>query len=130
MDLRALALSLPGAWEDNPFGHAAPLVKVGPKIFLFVDAEQASLKVDPERGEALRGAYPGVVTLARYLSKRHWVRIRLDGTLDPDELADLVERSHALVVAGLPRRLRPAALDLPPGPGRDDGCASPRDHVR
>lgn len=107
MNLRTLALALPGAWEDNPFGHADPVVKVGPKIFLFVDAEQASLKVDPERGEALRGAYPGVVTFAPYLNKRHWVRIRLDGTLDPDELADLVRRSHELVVRGLPRRLRP-----------------------
>jgi predicted DNA-binding protein (MmcQ/YjbR family) len=90
VDLRALAMSLPGAWEDNPFGHATPLVKVG-----------------PDRGEALRGAYPGVVTVAPYLSKRHWVAIRLGAGLDPDEVADLLRRSHALVVAGLPRRDRP-----------------------
>jgi predicted DNA-binding protein (MmcQ/YjbR family) len=107
VDLRALAMSLPGAWEDNPFGHATPLVKVGPKIFAFLSAETLTVKVDPDRGEALRGTYPGVVTVAPYLSKRHWVAIRLGAGLDPDEVADLLRRSHALVVAGLPRRDRP-----------------------
>jgi predicted DNA-binding protein (MmcQ/YjbR family) len=107
MDLRAYALSLPGAWEDNPFGHREPLVKVGPKIFCFVDAATLTVKVDPDRGEALRGTHPGTVGFAPYLSKRHWVRIRLAGDLDPDELLDLVARSHELVVTGLPRRDRP-----------------------
>ncbi len=109
--VRELALAQPGAWEDYPFGPGDCTVKVGSKIFAFVSTappHRVALKVDPDRGEALRGAYPGVVTSAPYLSKRHWVAIRLEGSLDPDEVAELLERSHALVVAGLPRRERPS----------------------
>lgn len=109
----ARALSLPGAWEDHPFGPDDATIKVGPKIFAFVGSEapyRLTLKVDPDRGEALRGAYPGVITTAAYLSKRHWVQIRLDGTVDPDEVDDLLEQSYELVLAGLTRAQRADAL--------------------
>lgn len=111
--LLAAALSLPGSWEDRPFGPDTCTVKVGPKIFAFLGAAvpyTVTLKVHPDRGDALRGAYPGVVTTARYLSKRHWVAIRLDGTVDPDEVGDLLEASYDLVLAGLTRAERAAAL--------------------
>lgn len=110
--LRAAALSLPGAWEDHPFGPDACTVKVGPKIFAFLSDEPSRLtvKVDPDRGEALRGAYPGVVTTAAYLSRRHWVAVALDGTVDPDEVDDLLQRSYDLVLAGLTRAQRAEAL--------------------
>ena len=111
--LRSAALSLPGAWEDHPFGPDDGTVKVGPKIFAFLPAAEPhriTLKVDPDRGAALRGAYSGVVTTAAYLSKRHWVQIVLDGTVDPDEVDDLLEQSYALVLAGLTRGQRAEAL--------------------
>jgi len=104
---------MPGAWEDHPFGPDTCTVKVGPKIFAFVGSDapfRLTVKVDPDRGEALRGAYPGVITTAAYLSKRHWVQIVLDGTVDPDELADLVEQSYELVLASLTRAQRAEAL--------------------
>lgn len=111
--LSGAAHSFPGAWEDHPFGPDDGTVKVGPKIFAFLPAAEpyrVTLKVDPERGEALRGAYPGVVTTAAYLSKRHWVQILLDGTVDPDEVDDLLERSYELVLASLTRAQRDDAL--------------------
>ena len=39
-DLRAFALGLPGAFEDDPWGHE-PVVKVGKKIFVFLGSEDA-----------------------------------------------------------------------------------------
>ena len=108
-ELQAYALSLPGAWPDQPW-EGDPVAKVGSspgKIFAFPRAEHVALKVAPEDGAELRQAYPDAVGDAPYLSKRHWVRIRLDGTVPDEELRDLVDGSHALVVAGLPRAQRP-----------------------
>jgi predicted DNA-binding protein (MmcQ/YjbR family) len=42
-----------------------------------------------------------------YLGRRGWNRLRLDGPIPADDLRDAVDLSYALVVAGLPRRLRP-----------------------
>ena len=111
-EVRSLALGLPGAWEDHPFGETF-VAKVGPKIFAFVadgGPESVTVKVDPDRGTALRGAHPGVVTTAPYLDKRHWVRIALDGTVDPAEVEDLLDASYELVLAGLTRAQREQAV--------------------
>lgn len=113
--LRALALSLPGAWEDFPFGPGDPTIKAGPKIFAFVGSQSLTVKVDPERGEALRGAMPDLVAFAPYLSKRHWVRIALAG-FDPDELDELLAQSYDLVVASLTRAQRQRLSEQPPPP--------------
>jgi predicted DNA-binding protein (MmcQ/YjbR family) len=83
---------------------------------VFLDGPTLTIKVDPERGEALRDAHPGVVTVAPYLSRRHWVQVHTADGFDPDEALDLLARSHALVVAGLPKGERPAVLDIPAAP--------------
>ena len=66
-----------------------------------------ALKLAPEDVTELRAAYPDAVGDAPYLSKRHWVRILLGGTVPDDELRELAESSYALVVRGLPRAQRP-----------------------
>ena len=108
-ELFDLCLEQPGAWADEPWEDTV-VVKVGKpgKIFAFPGADKASvaLKVRPEDREELIAAFPGVVTDAAYLSKRHWVRISLDGFPD-DELHDLLVTSHQLVCAGLPKAQRP-----------------------
>ena len=109
-ELRAYALGLPGAWPDEPW-EGDVVVKVGGppgKVFLFPGEDAVSLKVDPDEGAELRAAYDGVVGHAPYLSKRHWVRVRLTGAVPDDELRELVAGSYRLVVAGLPRSRRPA----------------------
>ncbi len=45
---------------------------------------------------------------AWHLNKRHWNEADLTGAVPDAELHDLLTRSHALVVAGLPRRVREA----------------------
>lgn len=112
-DLVALALALPGAWPDEPWGDGV-VAKVGTapgKIFAFPgpgEPATVAVKVAPDDGVELRAAYPTAVGDAPYLSKRHWVRVQLDGTVPDDEVAELVMASHRLVVAGLPRGQRPA----------------------
>ena len=66
-----------------------------------------ALKAAPEDGAELRAAWPAPVGDAPYLSRRHWVRVALDGSVPDDELRELVEQSYALVVRGLPRAQRP-----------------------
>jgi predicted DNA-binding protein (MmcQ/YjbR family) len=105
--LLAFALSLPGAWRDTPWEDDV-VVKVGPKIFLFPGRDALSLKVEPSVGEELRAAYPDAVGTAPYLSKKHWVRIALDGAVPDDELRELISESHRLVAKGLTKAQREA----------------------
>ena len=105
----ALCLGLPGAWPDEPWGDGVvPKVGTRPgKIFAFPGAGGVAVKLAPEDASELRAAYPDDVGDAPYLSKRHWVRIALDGTVPDDELSDLLHASYDLVVASLPRSQRP-----------------------
>ena len=108
-ELLALCLELPGAWPDAPWGDGV-VAKVGAppgKVFAFPGGGAVALKAAPEDGAELRAAHPASVGDAPYLSKRHWVRVVLDGTVSDDELQELLERSYALVVRGLPRAQRP-----------------------
>jgi predicted DNA-binding protein (MmcQ/YjbR family) len=105
----AHCLTLPGAWEDSPW-EDDNVVKVGPKVFAFPGVEAVSLKVDPAVGEELRAAYPHSVGDPRYLSKKHWVRIALDGVVPDDELRELLAESHRLVAKGLTRAQRDGLL--------------------
>ena len=110
-ELLAHCLELPGSWPDEPWEDDV-VVKVGKpgKIFAFPgpgDPPSVSLKVTPDDRPELCAAYPDAVGDAPYLSKRHWVRVVLDGTVPDDELKELVETSYRLVVAGLPKSQRP-----------------------
>jgi predicted DNA-binding protein (MmcQ/YjbR family) len=108
-EVLAYALEQLGAWPDSPWEDHT-VAKVGPrpgKVFAFPGEDAVSLKVRPEDGAELRLAYPDAVGDAPYLSKRHWVSVRLDGTVPDEELRELLVGSYRLVVAGLPRSQRP-----------------------
>jgi predicted DNA-binding protein (MmcQ/YjbR family) len=112
-ELVALCLSMPGAWPDEPWGDGV-VAKVGTapgKVFAFPgpgDPPGVALKLPPEECVELRAAYPGAVGEARYLSRKHWVQVRLDGSVAEDELVELLQTSHRLVVAALPKPQRPS----------------------
>lgn len=98
-----------GATDGYPFGPGALVFKVGGKMFGLV-AEDArpltvSLKCDPDLGLELRAQYPAVQP-GYHFNKRHWNTITLDGSVPVDELAELIDHSYQLVVAGLPRSER------------------------
>ncbi|MGG5172316.1 MmcQ/YjbR family DNA-binding protein [Pseudarthrobacter sp. J1738] len=115
--LRAFCLTLPGAFEDYPFGPETAVYKVGaavdgdkhpPKVFalsaLRASPLSVSLKCEPVLAQQLRQAHPQI-TGAFHLNKKHWNGVILDGLPDA-MIRDMVEDSYDLVVASLPRRQR------------------------
>lgn len=116
-DVEAICESLPGSWPDSPWGEGEIVYKVGSvekgKVFCFLGTGASldggiSIKVDPALIPLLRQRYEAVSSPA-YLSKQHWIAVRLHGDLPDDELEELIEDSYRLVVAGLPKKHRPAA---------------------
>ncbi|MPY67467.1 MmcQ/YjbR family DNA-binding protein [Deinococcus sp. SDU3-2] len=108
-DVRGVCAALPGSRETFPFDATTLVFKVAGKMYaltdLTADPVTLSLKVRPQDGEALRAAYPAI-TPGYHLNKRHWVTVTLDGTVPEGVVRELLEASHALVVAGLTRAQR------------------------
>jgi len=108
--LEAFCLALPGASVSVQWGNDR-VYKVGGKMFAVLGMEAGaepllSFKCS-EMAFALLLEQEGVRP-APYLARAKWVQLdRLD-RLAPDELAARLTQSHALVVASLPKRLRPA----------------------
>ena len=102
----ALCTNLPEAIEDYPFGDDVAEFKIVGKMFALVplggEPATMTLKCDPDWAAELRAEHaafrPGYHT-----NKRHWNTIDLDGTVDDDELRDMITHSYDLVVKGLPR---------------------------
>ncbi len=113
-EVQALCEALPGSWPDTPWEDDL-VYKVGPggkgKIFCFLGGGTTedtgiSIKVDPALVPLLHGKYESVSSPA-YLSKQHWIAVRLQGDVPDDELEELIEDSHQLVVGTLPKKYRP-----------------------
>lgn len=113
-DVRDLALSLPEAWEDFPWGES--VVKVRKKVFVFLghrDEARFGMTVKlPESGPGVL-AEPWAEPSGYGLGRSGWVSINLgDGDdLPPlDEMREWVLESYCAVA---PKTLV-AKLDLPP----------------
>jgi predicted DNA-binding protein (MmcQ/YjbR family) len=108
-DLRRRCLALPGAVEEFPFGAGTSVFKVAGRMFaisaLAAEPLDVSVKCEPEMAERLRDTYPAIRP-GYHLNKRHWNTITLDGSLPDGMVADMIEDSYDLVVAGLPRAAR------------------------
>jgi predicted DNA-binding protein (MmcQ/YjbR family) len=130
----AVALQLPGAVLTNPFGDDVDVCKVGVdpaagrhaagKMFALLGVDEPALltlKVVPERGADLVREHPAI-TPGYHTDKRHWISVRLDGSLDDALVGELVEDSYDLVLSTLTARTRfavdPDRFPLPPGPRR------------
>ena len=66
-----------------------------------------TLKLDPLEGEFLRGQYPDIAP-GHYMNKRHWNSISLVGDVPDDLLRELCVKSHDLIIASLPKKVRDA----------------------
>jgi predicted DNA-binding protein (MmcQ/YjbR family) len=111
--LLAYCLAKPGAWEDEPWeGHT--VAKIGPgdrgKIFAFFgDEPTVGVKAGADRDEADEWLvrYPDDATVMAYIGRSGWNTLRLGGAIPDDEIRDAVDTSYDLVVAKLPKSLRP-----------------------
>ena len=104
-ELRDYCLSLKGVSEGFPFDETTLVFKVMNKIFclLGLNDMRISLKNDPEKNIEFRAHYPAIIP-GYHLNKQHWNTIRLDGTVPPDLLREMVDESHRLIVASLPKK--------------------------
>lgn len=109
----AYCLAKPGAWPDQPWEHDM-VAKVGDKIFAFLGSndnerpQSIGLKCgDREAADLWLERYPQSATKMAYIGAHGWNTFVLDGSIDVEEIQDLIDQSYDLVVAKLPRRLRP-----------------------
>jgi predicted DNA-binding protein (MmcQ/YjbR family) len=121
--LRDFALSLPGAWEDFPWGER--VAKVDKKVFVFFghhDETEPSLvtvKLVESHGHAL--AIEGAAPTGYGLAPAGWVNVPVQAkSVTVELLCDWVEESYRIVA---PKHLvawldRPAASTGAPGSGR------------
>jgi predicted DNA-binding protein (MmcQ/YjbR family) len=109
---RKIAAALPGATEDIKWG-ADLVYSVGAKMFcVFLlgkgHAMSCSFKVDDDRFLELTGV-SGVIP-APYLARARWVQVKPGHALGSAALNELVRRSHALVLAKLPKKTQREVL--------------------
>ena len=107
-EVLAHCLSLPSAIEDYPFGDEVAVFKVGGKMFAVVslDGDPAmTLKCAPDLALELRARYDAVRP-GYHANKRHWNTVDLDGTIDPDDVREMLDHSYELVRSGLTRAQR------------------------
>ncbi|WP_040164076.1 MmcQ/YjbR family DNA-binding protein [Microbacterium gorillae] len=119
----ARAEELPGSELRHPFGPETDVFAVRDKLFMFHVVRHGSgivvLKCRPTESEALRATFPEI-TPGYHMNKRHWITLN-PGALERDLVVELVTESYRLVVAGLPRAIRPVdpetfgLADLPSG---------------
>jgi len=93
---------LPGIYTDMPFHDDNWLClrhKGNDKVFAFVFERQGytwvSVKALPEMAEFWKQAFSAVES-AYHLNKRHWIGIRLDGTMDDGDILPLITQSYDL----------------------------------
>ena len=103
-----LALSLPEAYEDRPFGDF-PVYKVPPnKLFALAPLDEGAvlvtLKVTPEEREVALGL--PFVSVARYVGRYGWITARVS---DEESLAAALEWVRESYWLKAPMKLRDAA---------------------
>ena len=88
-DVRALALGLPEAVEQETWGH--PTFRVRKKMFgtLATDGSTATLKASKQEQAALVQTDPETFFVPAYVGQHGWVGFHV-ARVDPDELAELV----------------------------------------
>lgn len=111
--IRTFALSLPGAYEDFPWGES--VIKVNKKVFAFLGVDDASVhplgmgvKLKDSNTQALM--VPGAEPSGYGLARGGWVNVPFSSKSPPfGVLTDWVEESYRAVA---PKRLV-AELDAP-----------------
>lgn len=107
---RARAEELPASAMGFPFGPEHEVHKVVGKVFALLTELRGTpivtLKADPRDSVLLRETFTDI-TPGYHMSKRHWITLRPGGDLDAALVRELVTDSYRLVVAGMPRAVRP-----------------------
>ena len=106
--LRKYCATLPGTTRDIKWG-ADECYSVGGKMFAVMgdhskEGPSISFKVDDHRFLELTDR-EGIIP-APYMAKHKWVLVQEPKALGDTELKALITRSHALILAKLPKKLQ------------------------
>lgn len=98
----AACMDLPGVYEDYPFSDPAwTCMRHGDnqKIFAFIFERDGwvwiNVKAEPLKADFWRDAFEAVLP-AYHLNKRHWIGIRLDGSMNEEDIRMLIADSYHL----------------------------------
>jgi predicted DNA-binding protein (MmcQ/YjbR family) len=103
----AFCLTLPGAREDFKWGGVRVFSVAESKMFALLHikgTDSLAFKVDDDLFLGFCDR-PGIRP-APYLARAHWISMAVPYPLGDNELQELLTRSHQLVVAKLPKRLK------------------------
>jgi predicted DNA-binding protein (MmcQ/YjbR family) len=111
-EMLAYCLDKPGAWQDEPWDGDI-VEKVASKIFAFLGSDQSAtigLKCGRSREDADEwlARYPDDAVVMAYIGRSGWNTLRIGGAIPDDEILEAVDASYDTVVAGLPKKDRPA----------------------
>jgi predicted DNA-binding protein (MmcQ/YjbR family) len=102
-ELRRICGELRGATESFPFDLDTPVFKTeaNNKVFAIFSTPgapvgSATVKCDPQDGQALRERYPAI-TPGYHMNKKHWITVALDGSVPDDLVVEIVTESYNLV---------------------------------
>jgi len=95
-----------GVSETFPFDETTLVMKVLNKMFAITDLEEEfsiTLKAKPEdviklteRYENIRGAY--------HFNKKHWINIKITGSISDAFIKNLIDNSYNLVISGMTKK--------------------------
>ena len=108
-EIRDHCIVKPGVTEEFPFDEDTLVFKVAGKMFLLTDLQEPwsiNIKCDPELAVTRREKYPEDVMPGYHMNKKHWNTVNIKGAVPDDELLRWIDESYALVVEGLPKKLR------------------------
>jgi len=112
-ELMAYFLSMPGSFEDYPFGEDVVVLKVANKMFGLINSDNTSinLKCNPDYALELRHEFTGVEP-GYHMNKTHWNTVKLDSDVPDDEVFKLIDHSYDLVFTKLKKSEKEAILDI------------------
>ena len=84
--------------------------RLGDKMFAMLGDDNnkraiISLKLQPVTGAFLREQFTDIIP-GYYLNKVHWNSVYLDGSVPDEVLKDMIDESHALILASLTKKQR------------------------
>lgn len=105
--VRKFCASLPATTRDIKW-KVDEVFSVGSKMFAVINTEPATPTLSFKVDDALFLGYTdreGIIP-APYMARAHWIQLARPSVLPDAELKALLTRSHALVAAGLTKKLR------------------------
>jgi len=111
-EIRDLCLSMPGSYEDYPFGPVPVCFRLQGRVFaqLYPDAERfmITLKCTRGMGEFYRSVYPGVVVRGYHCpaaQQPYWNTV-VPNRIPEEELRMMIHHAYQTVLESLPKRVQ------------------------